>query len=167
MHHKIIEAIKNINVKYYLAGDNNNSYFESLKEIDGFEKVNVIGKVSKDEVKKIYAKSAVGIALNDYVANVGFHEGSLGNTQVFENMEAGLPVIGTDFNLWKKIIVDNHCGLCVNPNSVEEITNAINYLLENKDEAIEMGKNGRKAVEREYNWSNQEKKLYLFYEGIK
>ena len=167
MHHNIIKAIHNINITYVLAGDNNSKYFESLKEIEGFEKVDAIGKISKEEVKNLYRKSNIGIALNDYVANVGYHEGSLGNTKVFEYMDAGLPVIATDFKLWKPIIEDNKCGICVNPNNISEIHDAIKYLINNSKEAQKMGENGRKLVEKKYNWSTQEKILFDLYEVLK
>ena len=167
MHHNIIKAIQNINIKYLLIGDNNSKYFETLKTIPSFKKVDAIGKVTKEEVKKYYSKSTIGIALNDYVANVGYHEGSLGNTKIFEYMEAGLPIIATDFRLWKKIVEDNNCGICVNPNNINEIHDAIKYLIAHPKEAKKMGENGRKLVEKKYNWKTQEKILYDLYERLK
>ncbi len=166
MHHNIIKAIRDLDITYLLIGDNKSSYFESLTTIDGFNKVNSIGRIKKDKVKEYYAKSSIGIALNDYVANVGFHEGSLGNTKVFEYMEAGLPVVATDFKLWKKIIDDGKCGICVNPNNIEEIKEAIEYLITNKKEAELMGQNGRKLVEEKYNWKIEENKLYDLYKRL-
>ena len=44
---------------------------------------------------------------------------------MFEYMAAGLPVICSDFELWKEIIEKNNCGICVNPNNIVEISNAI------------------------------------------
>ena len=48
LHHNIIKAINEINnIKYILIGDNENSYFETIKTIKGFDKVEVIGKIPK------------------------------------------------------------------------------------------------------------------------
>jgi glycosyltransferase involved in cell wall biosynthesis len=48
-----------------------------------------------------------------------------------------------------------HCGVCADPNDVDSVEKAIRYLVENKEEAYEMGQNGRRAVLEEYNWNTQ------------
>jgi len=40
------------------------------------------------------------------------------------------------------------------------------YFVDNPQEAEQMGKNGRKAVEQKYNWSMEEKKLLTLYKNI-
>lgn len=70
-------------------------------------------------------------------------------------MQIGLPVICTDFLLWKKLIIDKYdCGISVSPNNLDEIVKAMRFLIENKSEAMRMGKNGRLAVLSEFNWEN-------------
>ena len=164
LHHNIIKAINEINnIKYILIGDNENSYFETIKTIKGFDKVEVIGKIPKEEVLKFYNKSTLGIALNDYVANVNYKIGTIGNTKIFEYMEAGLPVVATDFELWKEIIEKNDCGICVNPNDIEQIKQAILYIINHPKEAKQMGINGNRIVVEQYNWLTQEEILYDMY----
>jgi predicted AAA+ superfamily ATPase len=74
-------------------------------------------------------------------------------------------VIGSNFPLWTEIIEENKCGICVNPESPEEIAKAINYILENPEIAKEMGSNGKKMVETKYNWNIEEKKLIFLLTG--
>ena len=93
-------------------------------------------------------------------------EGTLGNTKLFEYMEAGLPVICSNNKLWKEIINKYNCGIAVNPNNKEEIKDAIVALKDNPDKAKIMGENGRKAIENEYNWLTQEKKILLLYDNL-
>ena len=81
-------------------------------------------------------------------------------------MAAGLPVIASNFPLWKEIVEKNKCGICVNPLSPREIAAAINWMLQNPTDAAEMGRNGRKAVLEKYNWEAESKKLIKFYEEI-
>ena len=81
-------------------------------------------------------------------------------------MAAGLPVIASNFPLWKEIVEGNKCGLIVNPLDPEEIARAIEYLINHPDEARRMGKNGRRAVLEKYNWENESKKLLKLYEGL-
>lgn len=164
-HDKVIKAIENIEgIEYILAGEGISKYMELLKSLPGWNKVKYMGKVSHENVKDIYSKSIVGIALN--YSNQAKNEGTLGNTKLFEFMEAGLPVICTDYRLWKEIIDEYKCGICVDPNNIVEITNAIKYILFNKEKSYEMGKYGRKAVEEKYNWNTQADILLEMYENI-
>ena len=82
---------------------------------------------------------------------------------MFEYMAAGIPVVASNFPLWKEIIEENKCGICVEPANVEQISDAVNYLLNNPEEAQRMGANGRKAVEEKYNWNNEAKTLLQLY----
>ena len=167
LHGNIIKAIEDIkNIKYLLIGNNKSDYFETLKKLDGFNKVEAVGLVSKQDVIKYYGKSTIAIALNDYVSNVNYKMGTLGNTKLFEYMEAGLPVVCTDFVLWKEIVEKNNCGVCVNPNNINEIKDAIEYLIANPKIVKEMGKNGKNLVREYYNWGTQEKILFEAYNKI-
>lgn len=87
-------------------------------------------------------------------------------TKLFEYMMLGLPVIASDFPLWKEIIEGNRCGICVNPMDPRAIAEAIDYLAAHPEEAGEMGKRGRQAVEEKYNWTTEEKKLLQLYADL-
>lgn len=161
-HDKIIKAIERVDeVEYILAGVSTKEYMDLLQSLSGWNKVNYVGKVPHQEVKNIYSKSSVGMALN--YSNQAKGEGTLGNTKLFEFMEVGLPVICTDYRLWKEVVEGNNCGICVNPNDIDEITKAIRYILDNPKEAKIMGENGRKAAVEKYNWSTQEEVLLDLY----
>lgn len=164
-HDKILKALENINnVKYILAGIGTKDYLDYLRTFPGWRKVDYVGRVPHEEVKNIYSKSIAGVALN--FSNQIKIEGTLGNTKLFEYMAAGLPVICSDYRLWREIVEKNNCGICINPNSVEEITEAIEYIMSNPKKAAEMGENGKKAVIEKYNWITQEKKLIDLYNNL-
>ena len=61
---------------------------------------------------------------------------------------------------------ENQCGLCVNPHNIGEIREAIEFVRDNPERAIEMGKNGREAVLEKYNWSTQVPNMYNLYSSI-
>lgn len=86
--------------------------------------------------------------------------------KLFEYMAAGIPVIASDFPLWRKIVEDAGCGLLVNPFDTRAIAAAIERLITNPTEAEAMGQRGRKAVERHFNWANEEKTLLSFYASL-
>lgn len=164
-HDKILKAIEDIdNINYILAGAGHNEYLLMLKSLPAWKKVEYRGKVPYTEVKKIYSRSSIGMALN-YSAQAE-EQGTLGNTKLFEFMESKLPVICTNYTLWKDIVDRYKCGICVDPNNVEEIRDAVNYMLNNPEEARIMGENGRRAIIDKYNWGIQEKMLLELYKTI-
>lgn len=164
-HKEIINSIENISdISYELAGPADEVYLKELKSLKAWNKVNYFGKVPFDQVKSIYKKETIGVAVYIYCKNMDDKKGNLANTKLFEYMNWEIPIICTDFSLWKEIIVDEYqCGICVNPYDVNAISNAIKYLIQNPDIAIQMGKNGRKAVLSTYNWSTQAEKLVNLY----
>lgn len=83
-----------------------------------------------------------------------------------EYMSAGLPVIASDFPLWRQIIDGAGCGLLVNPMNPEAIASAMRWILEHPAEAEEMGNRGRKAVESTYNWDTEAAKLKDLYKKL-
>ena len=85
---------------------------------------------------------------------------------MFEYMSAGLPVIASNFPKWKNIINETNCGICVNPENPDEIAKAIEFIMTHPKKAKEMGQNGRKLIEKKYNWSIEEKKLNIIYSSL-
>jgi glycosyltransferase involved in cell wall biosynthesis len=81
-------------------------------------------------------------------------------------MSAGVPVIASDFPLWREILLPRDCGICVDPEDPAAIAQAIDDLVSNPERAAEMGRNGQAAVRDEYNWANEEGKLLRLYEDM-
>jgi len=165
-HDVVIEAIEQIEkVTYLVAGRGGNEYIERLMRYRGWNKVEYLGQISPFQVTpRIYQLSSVGICL--HMATQAEDQGSLGVIKLFEMMECGLPVVCTDYPLWEDIIEKYDCGICVDPRDVVAVRDAIQYLLDNPDRAAEIGNNGRKAVELEYNWGSQEKILLNLYSKL-
>lgn len=126
-----------------------------------------LGQIPYMMVPSFLQNSLAAVILPGYSNNTAGKVGTLGNNKLFEAMLCGVPVICTDFDLWKQIIEKYKCGLYVNPYNIEELTNAIKYIVNNPKEAEQMGSNGRKAAMTEFNWSTQEKKLLDLYTKIR
>jgi glycosyltransferase involved in cell wall biosynthesis len=164
-HEEIIKAIESIEgVRYFLAGTAEPDYINHLKSLPAWDRVDFLGQIPHSEVKNIYSKSIAGMALN--FAKQVETQGTLGNVKLFEFMEAKLPVICTNYRLWKEVVEGNNCGICVDPKNIKEIENAIRYIIDNPEEAEIMGENGRKAVLEKYNWGTQERVLLKLYQGL-
>jgi glycosyltransferase involved in cell wall biosynthesis len=128
----------------------------------GWERVNYLGILSRAGVRDVLARSRAGIVTFLPVPN---HLDAQPN-KMFEYMSAGIPVVASNFPLWREIVEGNDCGLCVDPLSPSEIAEAIDYLVSHPDEAMRMGENGRRAVLKSYNWAVEEGKLNYFYDGL-
>ena len=166
-HHTIIKALERLpDCRYRLCGYVDAGYLQELKDLPAWERVEYLGKIPHEEVPGLLAKSAVGMAVVSYSRNTDGKNGTMGTTKIFEEMMAGLPVVCTDFVLWREFVERWHCGICVDPENADEIANAIRYLFDHPDEARRMGENGRRAVEKEFNWAFEEKKLLALYEEL-
>ena len=132
---------------------------QACKALPGWKAVNPMGFVDRAGVRQILARSMAGLVTLHPVPN---YLDAL-PVKMFEYMAAGIPVIASDFPLWRQIVVGNQCGLCVDPMDPTAIARAIDYLVQHPDEARQMGDNGRRAITKKYNWNIEEEKLLAFY----
>jgi len=161
--HQMVEAIGLTGFRLAIAGEfESKSLHESLKKIQGWEQVDELGFLNRKETADVMASSNTGIAVFQPAPN---HINSQPN-KIFEYMAAGLPIIASNFPLWRSIIEDNNCGLCVDPMNSQAIANAIIYLVDHPEESQIMGENGRRLVEEKYNWNSESKKLLELYEKL-
>ena len=152
------------NTRLNLAGQYSNIKLEDeLKRMSVYNKVNDFGFVNKNQVKEIYARSVSGIIISHpmptYLVSLPI--------KMFEFMAAGIPFIISDFPYWRELLKGYNCCIFVNPLNSKEIANAIDYLINNKEIASEMGSIGNTLVIEKFNWKNEEEKLISFYENFK
>lgn len=158
----ITEAMSQVQGKLLLGGKfSRTDEQKKASSSSGWANVEMLGYLDRLEVSRIFARSMAGLVLFHPAPN---HIDSRPN-KMFEYMSSGIPVIASDFPLWREIIEGNNCGLCVNPLDSNSIAQAINWILEHPHEAEKMGRNGREAIEREYNWGRESVKLIELYEN--
>ncbi len=134
-------------------------YEHKLRSLKGFTKVEYLGWAKADKIPNLLKKHDVGIVCFLPEPN---HLNAMPN-KIFEYMAAGLPIIASNFLLWKEIVEGNRCGICVDPLDPEKIAEAIKYLMEHPGLREEMGEKGRRAVAEKYNWEKEGKKLLDLY----
>jgi glycosyltransferase involved in cell wall biosynthesis len=131
----------------------------SVCELPGWSRTKYEGFLKRSCIAKLLSRVRVGLVVLHPAPN--FLRSM--PIKLFEYMAAGIPVIASDFPIWREIVCGAGCGLLVNPCDPQEIASAITFLLSNPDRAEQMGKCGRKAVERRYNWESQEAELFRVY----
>ncbi len=137
-------------------------YQEVVQALRGSDRVEYQGWVKPEELWQKLAQASIGIVCLHHVSQ---YTVAL-PTKLFEYMAVGLPVIASNFPLWKEIVEGNNCGLTVNPLDPEEIARAIEYLLDHPEESREMGENGRRAVAEKYNWEKESQRLLALYQEL-
>lgn len=158
-------AAKKAGAVLALAGDfSSEEYHHTLRNMPEYACVDYRGKLNREQVADLIAESHVGLCTlldrGQYL-----HLDTFG-IKVFEYLSMGIPVIlsKSDFNC--RMTGKYGFGICVDPDNVDEIADAIQYLLDHPDETKRMGENGRKAVKEEFNWGVEEKKLLRLYKEI-
>ena len=134
----------------------------AAKTMLGWQRVNQLGFIDRVGVRDVLGRSMAGLVTFRPLPN---HVDAQPN-KMFEYMSAGVPVISSNFPLWREIIEGNDCGLCVDPLDPPTIAQAIDYLVKHPEEARRKGENGRRAVLEVYNWSIEEGKLLNFYDQV-
>lgn len=150
-------------VSLKIAGNfEDKSFEEKIKLMAGWSKVNFLGYVGREEIQDTLSTSIGGLVVlhptRSYIEALP--------VKMFEYMAAGIPVIASDFALWKDIIESSDSGICVDPLDPSAIAVAIDYLINHPQEAHQMGLNGRNAVHEKYNWKFEEAKLINFYKDL-
>lgn len=164
---EMVEAMgmipENRAAKLLLAGEfASQALVESLSRSSGWKRVEALGWLSRSQVADVLGCSRLGIVV--------FHP--LGNhieaqpNKLFEYMSAGIPVLASDFPLWRQLVEDAGCGLVVDPRDPKAIATAITWILDHPDQAEQMGKSGAAAVRNRYNWQIESRELLRLYESL-
>jgi glycosyltransferase involved in cell wall biosynthesis len=158
---ELLKAIKGLPVKLIIAGEfDPPGLIHEAKAEPGWQQVDYRGFVGRDEVADILSVSSIGMVTllpnENYLASLPI--------KMFEYMGAAIPVIASDFPLWRQIIDNYQCGICVDPSNVKEISAAITFLLDNPQIAAEMGARGYQGIRNDLNWESQITILLQLYE---
>jgi glycosyltransferase involved in cell wall biosynthesis len=137
---KVIQSMPKVH--FYWAGDGQYKD-EILKVLNKFENFHWLGSLSYPEKVRDYLSE-----LDIYAIITGMDTTplSLKEAQLMEN-----PVIATNVGGNSEIMVDGKTGYLVEEGNYKDIISKISILVDNKELAIKMGKEGREFIENEFN----------------
>lgn len=144
----------------------------SLPEIDWFlaaleqrgtrDRFHISGLVPHDRVASEVRKAKIGIIplpdLPKFRHNIP--------QKLFEFMALGMPVVLSDLPPSRPFIGRDQCGILVPPQDYSGYAEAIIRLLQDPGLRREMGREGRRRVEQEYNWEQESRKLLDLYSEV-
>lgn len=120
------------------------------------------GRIPYTAIWEHYFSAHVGLCLLKPIPN---YKNSMA-TKLYEYMAASLPILASNFPDWASLLSENNCGVAVDPQDFNKITQLVEQLEGNPQFAQKLGANGRKAFENKYSWGSQANKLEKFYRTI-
>ena len=164
---KIIKSLKYINSKYNvkltLIGKFSEKKFEEeIKSMAEWNSINFLGFLPQKKAYQHMNNANIGLICFLPEPN---HINAIPN-KIFEYMINKLPIIASDFPLWKEIIEKNDCGFCVDPKKPKKIAETIEHFIKHPEQAKQMRENGQKAILKRYNWEKESKKLLKVYKKL-
>ncbi|MGC1310351.1 MAG: glycosyltransferase family 4 protein [Phormidesmis sp.] len=130
-----------------------------MQQRSGWRQVTFLGWCDRPTMISQVSRARVGLVLFHPEID---HLEAMPN-KLFEYMSAGLPIVASDFPLWRNWLNKIDCGLLVDPMDSEAIARAIEYLLTHPDIAEEMGRKGQAAVRDRFNWETEAQALLELY----
>lgn len=161
---QLVKACHRAGAKLHLAGSIPPEYLQQLQQLPEYECVEYHGVIPYEQVPVFCSRLTAGACV---LMNIGQYN-CMDNlaTKIFEYMSMELPVLITDSRPARKLIGEYNCGVCVDPDNVDDIARGIRQLLGDPEQAAAMGKNGRRAVLEKYNWETEERKLLALYQEL-
>lgn len=159
---EIVRALEHVpqDVKLVLCGTFTDAALEvEVRSLPGWSKVDYLGQVDRHTVQQVVAESLAGLSILQ--PSEAFLDAL--PTKIFEYMACGVPVLVSDFPLWRTIVEQSDCGFAVDPTNPEAIARAIHRLSADFEHAKALGINGRHAVENAFNWDIESRELIKLY----
>lgn len=150
-------------------------------------KLVIVGKSSTDYILK---QQVLDLGLQDYVdfegwqnvelfpsyivaSSVGIsplrknfmHELAYAN-KIFQYMSFAIPIIVSDCKAQQRVVEINNSGLVFEAGNAEDFAEKALKLFADKELRSELGKNGKRFIEEEFNWSITSKELIRLYDNL-
>ncbi|MBO3460913.1 glycosyltransferase family 4 protein [Aetokthonos hydrillicola Thurmond2011] len=142
-------------------------YFSHLKKLASNKRIRFITHATDNEIVSSYLSATVTILPSVYVDMNGMKHPApeLLGLVLLESMACGTPVICTNVGGMPEIVVDGVTGFVVPPNEKNVLKDRINYLINHPNIALNMGKEGRQKVLKEFTWDAVTQRCLSAYSG--
>ena len=127
------------------------------------EKIQFLGRLPYEEIWSHLREADLGLCMLLPIPN---YTQSMA-TKIYEYMAIGLPVIASDFPLWRNLLCgEKQAGIVINPLNIKEASIKIGDLLLNQEKLETLSNNGTYLIKNEFNWQIEGNKLLMFYKNF-
>jgi len=156
----LIEAMKYVRFcALYVIGEGTyRNELEKYVKKDGIKNVAFLGYKAEKELINLIRSSLFTILPSEWYEPFGM--------TILESFALGKPVIGADIGGIPDLVDSGSTGLLFKSGNVDDLAEKINYLLNNKNLVVEMGKNARKKVEEKYSENVHYERLMEAYKKV-
>ncbi|MEN3046590.1 MAG: glycosyltransferase family 4 protein [Candidatus Hydrothermales bacterium] len=123
------------------------------------DNVTFLGRVSFEELPKIYASSHVFCS-----PAIGYESFGI---VLLEAMASSVPIVASDIEGYRFVVEDGKEGFLTKPEDPEMLADKIIYLLKNEDLRVKMGENGRKKAVEKFSWDKIVDEIESYYFEVK
>ncbi len=137
----LLEAMKEVpDVHLYIAGSG-----DATEEMERYilenqlNNITMLGHITTEELVPLVRKAAFAIVPSQWYENYSM--------SVVESLACATPVIGSRIGGIPEQVVDGWNGLLFEPGDAKSLAQKIRFLLDNPQEALQMGRNARSRIE--------------------
>jgi glycosyltransferase involved in cell wall biosynthesis len=169
---KLVEALKHTadDVSLVLVGRGSASFegwFSRLVDQNKLsDRITYLGFVPDGPHRfELCAGANVGIMfVNDNCRNYRYH--ATASNKLFEYMMMGLPILATDLQSYREIVVKENVGLCVDSTDPHAIAEGIMQLYRHPELVGAMKENALRLASERFNWDVEAPKLIRLYDEL-
>lgn len=152
--------------KYRLAIAGNGDRIQNLKEIvlnKGLvENIHFFGKLEPSKLKSLTRRAGLGLSL-EKKTNLNYYY-ALPN-KLFDYINAGIPVLCSEFPEMKKIVENYKVGMIVDPEDRKKIRESLDVMISDQKKRKEWMENA-KVASKELSWEKEKKKIKNIYKKV-
>lgn len=152
-------VVKYPEIKYYIIGEGEqkNELLNLVERLNLKKHVYFLGRLHHNEVIEYMLKS-------DIFVLPSWQEGF--GVVYIEAMSCGIPVIGVKGEGIEDVIEHNYNGFLVEPKSINDIINTVEFILSNPDKSSAIAKNGEITVKNNFTWKANAVKTISLYKKL-
>jgi glycosyltransferase involved in cell wall biosynthesis len=151
-------------LRFLIVGDG--PELQKIKSLAAFYKVDeratFTGRLLPHELKAITPKASVGISIEE---PLGMSYLAALPNKLFDYIQAGIPVIVSDFPEMKNLVTQYNVGLVLEDRSPEGLSKVLNFMLNNKQQR-NIWKENLKNAAKELCWEKESLKLKAIFSSL-
>lgn len=142
------------------SGALENECHKLAEELGMKDRVRFVGEVSEEELQKYMAECDVfvlpSVAKSEAFGLVQIEAMAFGKPVINTNLPSGVPYVS----------IHGETGLTVEPENVKQLAEAMQWMIDHKEERLAMGKKARERMKAEYRLENMTERVLELYRDL-